>query len=94
MASILLRVIGFVLSGLVFRLLASIGFSLFTIGFLNSVVNDYVNRALLGFSSSLPPMVLNLLGVAKADFVISIWINALVFVSTYKSLKFMFVRGR
>lgn len=92
MSSILLKVLGFVVSGLVFRLLASVGLSLFSIGFINGVVNDYINRALQGFSVSLPPLVLNLLGVAKADVVISIWINALIFVSTYKSIKFIFIR--
>lgn len=92
MGALLAKVAGFVVSGLIFRLLASIGFSLATMAFISTVVNDYVNRALTGFSSSLPPLVLNLLGIAKADVVISLWINALIFVSTYKSLKFIFVR--
>ena len=92
MQAILVAVAGYIVSGLVWRLLASIGFSIITIGFINTVVNDYINRALDGFNTSMPPTILNLLGVAKVDVVISIWINALIFVSTYKSLKFIFVR--
>lgn len=83
---------GFIVSGLIFRLLASVGFTLISIGFINNIVNDYINRALTGFQTSMPPTILNLLGIAKIDVVISIWINALIFVSTYKSIKFIFVR--
>lgn len=92
MQAILIAVGGYIVSGLVWRLLASIGFSIITIGFINTVVNDYINRALDGFNTLMPPTILNLLGVAKVDVVISIWINALIFVSTYKSLKIIFVR--
>ena len=54
MQAILIAVAGYIVSGLVWRLLASIGFSIITIGFINTVVNDYINRALDGFNTSMP----------------------------------------
>lgn len=92
MAGLLIKVFAFIISGLIWRLVASVGFTIFTIGFVNTIVNDYINRALQGFQTSMPPMIVGLLGLAKIDLCISIWINALIFVSTYKSLKFIFVR--
>ena len=57
MQAILIAVAGYIVSGLVWRLLASIGFSIITIGFINTVVNDYINRALDGFNTSMPPTI-------------------------------------
>ena len=91
MAPLLARLAAFVVSGLIFRLLASIGFTLVTAGFINSVVNDYINRA-LNTLGSLPSDVIGILGILRVDEMISLWINALLFVATYKSLKLIFVR--
>lgn len=91
MGALLARVGGFIISGLIFRLLTSIGFTLVTAGFINGVVNDYLNRG-LSMLGSLSSDITGILGILRVDEQISVWINALLFVSTYKSLKFIFVR--
>lgn len=92
MGALLFKIGGFIVSGLVFRLLASIGFSLATMTFISTVVNEYVNKSLQLLNYSLPSVVINLMGIAKLDIVLSLWINALIFITTYKSLKFIFIR--
>lgn len=91
MYGLLVRVAGFIISGLIWRLLSSIGFTLVTAGFINGVVNDYLNRG-LGMLGTLSPDITGILGLLKVDEAISVWINALLFVATYKSLKLIFVR--
>lgn len=91
MQAILIRVAGFIVSGLIFRLLASIGFTLITAGFINGVVNDYLNRG-LSVLGGLSSDITGILGIVRADEQLSVWINALLFITTYKSLKFIFVR--
>lgn len=93
MPAMLVAVIGFVVSGLVWRVLASIGFGLVTAAFVNDVVNDYMNRALTLMSGSIPADVAALLGIVGADDCISVIIGGLSFVATYKSLKLIFVRS-
>lgn len=91
MQAILIRVAGFIVSGLIFRLLASIGFTLITAGFINGVVNDYIHRG-LSVLGGLSSDITGILGIVKADEQLSVWINALLFIATYKSLKLIFVR--
>lgn len=67
MPAMLLAVIGFVVSGLVWRLLASIGFGLATAAFVNNVIDDYVNRALNLMNGSMSADVAALLGIVGAD---------------------------
>ena len=93
MPAMLIAVLGFVISGLVWRVLASIGFGLVTAAFINHVINDYLNRSLNLMNSSLPPDAAALLGIVGADDCISVMIGGIVFVATYKSLKIVFVRS-
>lgn len=91
MPAILAVIAGYIVSGLVWRLLASIGFTLVTAGFINGVVNDYIHRG-LSVLGGLSEDVTGILGIVKADEQLSVWINALLFIATYKSLKLIFVR--
>lgn len=93
MPAMLLAVIGFVVSGLVWRLLASIGFGLATAAFVNNVINDYVNRALTLMNGSISADVAALLGIVGADDCLSVIMGGLSFVAVYKSLKLIFVRS-
>lgn len=93
MPAMLLAVIGFVVSGLVWRLLASIGFGLATAAFVNNVINDYVNRALTLMNGSVSADVAALLGIVGADDCLSVIMGGLSFVAVYKSLKLIFVRN-
>lgn len=88
----LIAVLGFVLSGVVWRLLASIGFGLFTAGFINKIVDDYLVRSITQMNTALHPDVSAYLNIAKVDECISVMIGSFVFVGTYKSLKLIFVR--
>lgn len=89
---IVVAVIGFVISGLVWRILASIGFGLGTAYFVRGVVSDYLNKALNLMNSSVSSDVAALLGMVGADDCISVMMGGLVFIAVYKSLKLMFVR--
>lgn len=93
MPAMLLAVIGFVVSGLVWRLLASIGFGLATAAFVNNVIDDYVNRALNLMNRSMSADVAALLGIVGADDCLSVIMGGLSFVAVYKSLKLIFVRN-
>lgn len=88
----LVAVIGFVVSGLVWRLLASIGFGLMTAGFINKIVDAYLVRSITEMNTALHPDVSAYLNIARVDDCISIMLGSLVFVGTYKSLKLIFVR--
>lgn len=90
----IIAIISFVLSGLVFRVLASIGFSLATAYFVNQIIDDYLVKSINSMSSALRPDVSALLNLIGADEAISIMIGGLSFVAMYKSLKFVFVRNR
>ena len=93
MPAMIIAVLGFVVSGLVWRVLASIGFGLATAAFVNNVINDYMNRALSLMQGSLSADVAALLGIVGADDCISVIMGGLSFVAVYKSLKLIFVRS-
>lgn len=93
MPAVLIAVLGFVVSGLVWRLLASIGFGLATAAFINNITNDYINRALVLMEGSMSADVAALLGIVGADDCLSVIMGGLSFVAVYKSLKLIFVRS-
>ncbi|AXH73446.1 MAG: DUF2523 domain-containing protein [Inoviridae sp.] len=93
MPAMIIAVLGFVISGLVWRVLASIGFGLATAAFVNNVINDYMNRALALMQGSLSADIAALLGLVGADDCISVMMGGLSFVAVYKSLKLIFVRS-
>lgn len=88
----LVAVIGFIVSGLVWRILASIGFGLMTAQFINKIVDDYLTRSITQMNTALHPDVSAYLNIARVDDALSIMLGSLVFVGTYKSLKLIFVR--
>lgn len=93
MPVMLAAVLGFIVSGLVWRLLASIGFGLATAAFVLVVINDYLNRSLALMGQGLHPTAASLLGIVGADDCISVMIGSISFVAVYKSLKLIFVRS-
>ena len=88
----LLSLFAVVVSGLVWRVLASIGFGLATASFINHVIDAYLVRSITQMNTSLHPDVSAYLNIARVDDCISVMIGSLVFVGTYKSLKLIFVR--
>lgn len=93
MPVMLAGVIGFIVSGLVWRILASIGFGIATAAFVRNVTNDYINRALTLMNGSISADVAALLGIVGADDCLSVIMGALSFIAVYKSLKIIFVRN-
>lgn len=93
MPAVLVAVLGFVISGLVWRILASIGFGLMTAAFVRDISNDYINRALNLMKGSMSADVAALLGIVGADDCLSVIMGGLSFVAVYKSLKLIFVRN-
>lgn len=90
---ILIAVAGFLISGLVWRLLASIGFGLATAYFVRNVIGDYLNKALNLMNSAVPADVAALLGMVGADDCLSVMMGGVTFIAVYKSLKIIFVRS-
>lgn len=88
----LVAVIGFIVSGLVWRILASIGFGLATANYINKIIDGYLVRSITQMNTALHPDVSAYLNIARVDDCISIMLGSLVFVATYKSLKLIFVR--
>lgn len=93
MPVMLVGVLGFIISGLVWRILASIGFGLATAAFVNNITNDYINRALVLMNGSMSADVAALLGIVGADDCLSVIMGGLSFIAVYKSLKLIFVRS-
>ena len=88
----LISIISFIVSGLIFRLLASIGFGLGTAYFVHQVINDYIARSVNMMDTALPPETSAFLNIIKADQAISIMLGGLSFVAVYKSLKLVLIR--
>lgn len=93
MPALLAAVLGFVVSGLAWRILASIGFGLTTAYFVNDVISDYLNKSLRLMNGALPPDIAALLGMVGADDCLSVMCGGITFIAVYKSLKLMFVRS-
>ena len=92
MASILIRVLSYIASGLIFRMLTGLGLSVFTAYSLNTVFDNYITLAyqnMNGFS----PMIMAFIGLSGADQGISILVGALTFTIYLKSLSLIFTRS-
>ena len=74
---LLAKFLAMVVSGLVFRALASIGFAYITYTGLGSLVAT-VKGHIVTLFGSLPPAVASILGMAKIDVAINIMISAIV----------------
>lgn len=92
MQAILIAIAGVIASGLIFRLLASIGFALGTAYVINMIIDDYIVRSINNMNTSLPSEVSAFLNLIGADDALSVMIGGLTFVATWKSLKIIFVR--
>ena len=68
----LAAVIGFIVSGLLWRVLASIGFGLATAHFINQVIDDYLARSIQQMGTALPPDTSAFLNLLGADDCISV----------------------
>lgn len=90
---LLVGLVGFVISGLVWRLLASVGLGIITASFVNNVTTDYLNKSLSLMNSAISPDVAALLGMVGADDCLSVICGGITFISVYKSLKIIFVRS-
>lgn len=92
MAKLLALVSGYIISGLIFRLLASIGFGLATATFINELIHQYLSKSMAQMNTALDADVAAYLNLLRADDCISIIVGSISFVATYKSLKLIFVR--
>lgn len=93
MWGVIYKFIVFVVSGLIFRLLASIGFGLATQEFVGKVVDSYLQKGVKSLNSALSPEISAYLNIARVDDCISILIGTIAFIASYKSLKLIFVRS-
>lgn len=71
------KFLALVVSGLVFRALAALGFSYITYTGLNSVVGT-IKSYVVGLFGSVPPDVVQILGLAKIDVAVNIMISAVI----------------
>lgn len=92
MWGIIYKLIIFIISGVIFRLLASIGFGLATQAFVGGVVDDYLQKGMKSMNALLSPQIAAYMHLARVDDCVSILMGAITFIATYKSLKLMFVR--
>ncbi|MDC5516949.1 DUF2523 domain-containing protein [Acinetobacter baumannii] len=91
MAALFARVIAFAISGVVFRLLSSVGLSIFSMYAINDIFNEFIDQAYAA-SSGFSPTVLSLLALAGIDKCITILVGAMTFVVYLRSLSFIFGR--
>ncbi len=92
MATVLIRILAYIASGLIFRMLTGLGLSVVTAYTLNTVFDNYITQAyqnMNGFS----PTVMALIGIAGLDQAISILVGALTFMIYLKSLSLIFTRS-
>lgn len=92
MAKILAMISGYIISGLIFRLLGSIGFGLATQVFVDVLVDKYLKKSMYEMNTALGSDIAAYLNLLRADECISIIVGSISFVATYKSLKLIFVR--
>lgn len=90
MPAVLIKVLQFIVGGLISRLLISVGVGLFTAVYVKLYVDDYLSRSESLLISGLPPEVIQLAGIARLDDCISIIFGGLSLVATLKSLKLVF----
>lgn len=83
----------FVVSGVVFRIIASVVVGLMTASFVRGVVSDYLNKAFNLMNSSMSSDISALLGIAGVDNCLSVMAGGISFIAVYKSLKLIFVRS-
>lgn len=67
MWGIIYKLIIFIISGVIFRLLASIGFGLATQAFVGGVVDDYLQKGMKSMNALLSPQIAAYMHLARVD---------------------------
>ncbi|MCL8351085.1 DUF2523 domain-containing protein [Acinetobacter baumannii] len=91
MAGLLVRVLTWFASGLIFRALSALGVGIFSMYFINDILSQFIN-SVNNAVSSLPADVISILGIAGFDKYLSIVLGALVTVTYLRSMRFMLTR--
>ncbi|AVN21966.1 DUF2523 domain-containing protein [Acinetobacter pittii] len=91
MAGLLVRVLTWFASGLIFRALSALGVGIFSMYFINDILSQFIS-SMNNAVSSLPADVISILGIAGFDKYLSIVLGALVTVTYLRSMRFMLTR--
>lgn len=92
MHGLLLKVASIIASGIIFRLLASIGFGLGTASFIDDLIERYLQRSIHELGTALNPDIAAYLNLLRADDCLNAIFGTIAFIASYKSLKLIFVR--
>lgn len=93
MGKLLALISSYIVSGLIFRLLGSIGFGLATATFVQQVASSYLVKSVNQMNTALDADIAAYLNLLRADDCLSIMFGTISFVATYKSLKIIFIRA-
>ncbi|HCA5058636.1 MULTISPECIES: DUF2523 domain-containing protein [Acinetobacter calcoaceticus/baumannii complex] len=91
MASLLMRLLTWFASGLVFKALSAFGIGIFSMYFLNQIITSLID-SMRDAVTGLPPAVLGILGLAGFDKYLSIVLGTVVTITYLRSMKFVLTR--
>lgn len=91
MASLIIRILTWFASGLVFQALTAFGIGIFSMYFLNEITSSMID-SMRDAVTGLPPAVLGILGLAGFDKYLSIVLGTFVTVTYLRSMKFVLTR--
>lgn len=91
MAGLLMRLLTWFASGLVFKALSAFGIGIFSMYFLNQIITSLID-SMRDAVTGLPPAVLGILGLAGFDKYLSIVLGTVVTITYLRSMKFVFTR--
>ncbi|MDQ8935790.1 DUF2523 family protein [Acinetobacter rudis] len=91
MAGLLVRILTWFASGLVFQALSAFGIGIFSMYFLNEITSTLID-SMRDAVTGLPPAVLGILGLAGFDKYLSIVLGTFVTVTYLRSMRFVLTR--
>lgn len=91
MAGLLIRILTWFASGLVFQALSAFGIGIFSMYFLNEITSSLID-SMRDAVTGLPPAVLGILGLAGFDKYLSIVLGTFVTVTYLRSMRFVLTR--
>lgn len=91
MANLLVRLLAWFASGLVFKAISAFGIGIFSMYFLNEITSSMID-AMRDAVTGLPPAVVGILGLAGFDKYLSIVLGTFVTVTYLRSMKFVLTR--
>jgi len=91
MAGLLVRILTWYASGLVFQALSAFGIGIFSMYFLNEITSSLID-SMRDAVTGLPPAVLGILGLAGFDKYLSIVLGTFVTVTYLRSMRFVLTR--